>query len=600
MPDTLSNPPAAARIADLRLELAARNLDAFILPRFDAHQGEYVAPHDERLAYVTGFTGSAGMAIVTTETVAVFVDGRYSVQVANECAGPWFSRLHIFDQPPEHWLSSVAREGWQVGCDPMHLPPGWYDRFAAACAQAGARMQPQKDNPVDAIWQDQPSPPSGQVTVFPVQLSGRSCAEKCADMVAHLNEKGAECLVETQPDNIAWLLNLRGDDVAFNPMPQSFLIADRTGEVSWFVNPTKLNEAVQDHLPAAVTVYPMSEFLTTLRRRCVAGVAVLFDPDFSPVAVRQTIAEAGATPVPMASALTRAKAIKNPVELTGLQNCHVQDGVAWAEFSCWLAETVPARAALGHPVTEREAEEKILSFRQDRPGFLSESFQTISAAGGNAAMCHYAATNGRNAPILPEHPYLLDSGGQYETGTTDATRSFAFDLRPEGYDRAYTAVFKAFQALATLRFPRGTQGHHIDAICRRPLWDLGLDYDHGTGHGIGHRLSVHEHPQRIGKPYNPVDLTAGMVVSIEPGYYEADRFGIRIENIFEIIEETDGFLAFRNMTWAPIQTDMLIPADLSAAERLWLNSYHQQVLQRLAPLLSESAHRWLSSVTAEI
>ncbi|MFS4583420.1 aminopeptidase P family protein [Phaeobacter sp. C3_T13_0] len=600
MPDTLSGPTIGARIADLRAEMAASSLDAFILPRFDAHQGEYVSPHDERLAYITGFSGSAGMAIVTAETVAVFVDGRYSVQVENECSGSLFSHHHLFDQPPEVWLNAVVQNGWKVGFDPMHLPPGWFDRFATACIETGATMTALEHNPVDAIWQFQPSAPLGEVSVFPLQLAGRSCADKSADLATYLAAQDAELLVDTQPDNISWLLNVRGNDVAFNPMPQSFLIADRSGGITWFVDPRKVSEEVCDHLPSTVAQRPISEFLADLRNLCKAGQRVLFDPDFSPVAVRQTIAAAGSTPVSVASIVTRAKSVKNSVELSGLHDCHVHDGVAWVEFSAWLDATVPTRAAAGDPVTEREAEAKILACRQARPGFLSESFQTISAAGGNAAMCHYAAINGHNAPILPQRTYLLDSGGQYETGTTDATRSFAFDQRPDGYDQAYTAVFKAFHSLATLRFPRGTQGHHIDAICRRPLWDLGLDYDHGTGHGIGHRLSVHEHPQRIGKPYNPVDLLPGMVVSIEPGYYEAERFGIRIENIFEIIEGIDGFLGFHNMTWAPIQTDMMILDKLSNTERAWLNSYHQHVFQKLSPLVGDEARKWLSAAVVPI
>jgi len=319
----------------------------------------------------------------------------------------------------------------------------------------------------------------------------------------------------------------------------------------------------------------------------------LFDPNFSPVAVRQTLEKAGATPISEVGFLTRTKAKKNLTELEGLRLCHIHDGVAMTEFSAWLTETVPERAVSGHPLTEREAEEKALGFRKERPGFLSESFNSISAAGGNAAMCHYSTSQTRNAQILPQHPYLLDSGGQYETGTTDVTRSFAFGAFPEGYKRAYTAVFKAFHAIATLRFPKGTQGHHIDAICRRPLWDLGYDYDHGTGHGIGHRLSVHEQPQRIGKPVNPIDLKPGMVLSIEPGHYVPGVYGIRIENLFEIVEADDGFLEFQNLTWVPIQTDMLIVHDLTSDEREWLGSYHAKVKSTLEPFLSENALAWL-------
>ncbi|NDW54649.1 aminopeptidase P family protein [Aliiroseovarius sp. PrR006] len=593
MPDEFHT-GAAQHIAALRTELERRGLDAFIVPRFDAHQGEYVAPHDERLSFVTGFTGSAGMALVTPDIVAVFVDGRYSVQLENECPGPDFLRLHLLDQPPETWLADVAGTGWRIAFDPMHLPPIWYDRFAAACTNAGASFVALTDNPIDAIWEDQPAPPKGQITPFSQQFAGRSATDKIAELGLWMKEQGADFHVETQPDNIAWLLNVRGEDVDYNPMPQSCALVDREGMLTWFVDPQKLSDEVRDHIPAASRLCTMQAFLPELRTRLYAGARVLIDPDFSPVAVRLTLEEAGAEALEKLSQITLAKAQKNATELEGMRAAHVQDGVALTEFSAWLEQTVPARAAAGNPVSEREAEEKVLEFRKARPGFLSESFNTISAAGGNASMCHYATSQERNAPVLPDRPYLLDSGGQYETGTTDATRSFSFGPRPAGYDRAYTAVFKAFYALATLRFPHGTQGHHIDAISRRPLWDLGLDYDHGTGHGVGHRLSVHEHPQRIGKPVNLVDLTPGMVLSIEPGHYVAERYGIRIENLFEIIEAEDGFMEFRNLTLAPIQAEMLRAEDLTRAEKNWLINYHNELGITLGPLLSPIASDWLS------
>ncbi|MBW7921094.1 MAG: aminopeptidase P family protein [Rubellimicrobium sp.] len=586
---------APVRVAILRAELARRGLNAFILPRYDAHQGEYIAPHDERLRHVTGFSGSAGMAIVTADDVALFVDGRYTVQAAHECAGALFSHHSLTATPPDGWLRGAARSGWRVGCDPWHLPPLWFDRFEAACTAAGAELVAVDGNPVDAVWPDQPPPPAGAVTRFPEQLAGQGHAAKRAALVAHLQATGADVLVETQPDNIAWFLNLRGSDVAFNPMPHSFLMADRQGRVVWYVDPAKVDAGVA---PEGVGMQPPSAFLSAPDGFLAAGRRVLFDPAFSPVAVRRAILAAGAVPVAAPGWITLTKAVKNPVELEGLRACHLQDGIALTEFAAWLAREVPARAAAGDPLTEREAEDHVLHLRRARPGFLSESFNSISAAAGNASMCHYATAPGRNAAILPENPYLLDSGGQYETGTTDATRSYSFGKRPPGYDRAYTAVFKAFHALATLRFPPGTQGHHIDAICRRPLWDLGLDYDHGTGHGIGHRLSVHEHPQRIGRPVNPVDLKPGMVMSIEPGCYEADRFGIRIENLFEIVACEDGFMEFRNLTWAPIQTDMLIAERLSDAERAWLVAYNREVAARLAPHLGDAARTWLEGVTA--
>ncbi|WP_367717824.1 aminopeptidase P family protein [Nitratireductor sp. GISD-1A_MAKvit] len=587
-------------ISALREEMSERGLDAFLLPRFDAHQGEYVAPHDQRLAYVTGFSGSAGMAIVTAKTVALFVDGRYQVQVRNECAGPLFSHHHIFNEPPECWLAENAQPAWRVGYDAMHLPPSWFDRFARACDTVEAVLLAQDTNPVDAIWPDQPPLPMGRISAFPLQYSGRTSKEKSLELAADLKRESADFIVDTQPDNIAWLLNVRGSDVAFNPMPHSFILAGRDGRVVWFVADKKLDVSLRESIPDHVGLQPFEAFLPELETRIAAGQRVMIDPEFSPVAVRQTLEKIGAEILPRKGLITLAKAVKNVTELQGIRNCHLDDGVAWTEFHAWLSATVPSRAKAGNPVSEREAEEKILELRQARPGFISESFNSISAAAGNAAMCHYATSPERNAPILPENPYLLDSGGQYETGTTDATRSYAFGPRPEGYDRAYTAVYKAFHALMTLRFPKGTQGHHIDAICRRPLWDLGLDYDHGTGHGVGHQLSVHEQPQRIGKPYNPVDLKPGMVLSIEPGYYEAGAFGIRIENLVEIVEENDGFLAFRNLTFAPIETRMLLVDKLTAQERQWINAYHEELRKTFSPHLSPATRRWLDAATADI
>lgn len=580
--------------------MAAQGLDALIVPRFDAHQGEYVAPHDERLAWISGFTGSAGLAILTSDTVAMFVDGRYTVQLARQCPGALFEHHHLIDAPPERWIADRMSDGQTIGFDPMLLPPSWYRRFEKAAVKAGARMAPLDRNPVDAVWRDQPPPPLGEISAFPLQFAGKSAADKCADLFSTMAAAGADYMLETQPDNIAWLLNVRGSDVAYNPTPHSFLLAAADGTICWFVDDAKLTGEVIDALPNQTTIVAPTDFLTTLRQRLGASTRVLIDPDFSPMAALLAIEAAGGTALEEPSPLTLAKAVKNATELNGLRACHIRDGVAWTEFCAWLAQMVPIRAEAGKPLSEREAEDKILEFRKAQPGFLYESFQTISAAGGNAAMCHYATSAENNAPIRPATPYLVDSGGQYMTGTTDATRSISFGTTPDGYDEAYTAVFKAFHALATLRFPKGTQGHHIDAICRRPLWDLGLDYDHGTGHGVGHRLSVHEQPQRIGKLHNPIDLMPGMVLSVEPGYYEADRFGIRIENLFEIVEADSGFMEFRTLTCAPIQTESLLAHHLTEPERRWLNRYHADLARDLAPYLSETARSWLKTAIREL
>jgi Xaa-Pro aminopeptidase len=583
------------RLSALRQEMSTLALDALIVPRFDAHQGEYVAPHDERLGFVTGFTGSAGAAIVTKEGVRLFVDGRYTVQAQNQCPADLIDRDHLFENPPENWLAGIAEDNWVIGYDAMLLPPNWVKRFEGAVRSTKAVLKPLAQNPVDNVWPDQPAEPFGKITAFPLQFAGVSADGKREFLLGILAQERADFIVETQPDNIAWLLNVRGDDVAYNPMPQSFLLMDAKGNGNWFVDQAKFEDGLSDTLPGWLSIHPKGAFLDVLEREIGEGANVLLDPDFSPAAVTQLVATSKASPVHKASPVTLAKALKNMTELEGLRACHLEDAVAWVEFGAWLQTSVPARAAANDPILEFEAEQKILACRQARPGFLSESFRTISCAGSNAAMCHYAADPQASASILPSAPCLLDSGGQYETGTTDATRSYSFGTLPEGYAEAYTAVFKALVALATLRFPKGTQGHHIDAICRRPLWDLGLDYDHGTGHGIGHRLSVHEQPQRIGKPHNPVDLAPGMVLSIEPGFYKAGSFGIRLENLFEVQEDDDGFLSFRNLTWIPIQTDALLPDRLSEGELGWLNSYHATVADVVGARCSDEARLWLST-----
>lgn len=590
------------RIKALRQEMVKRSLDGFLVPRHDAHQGEYVAPRDARLAWLTGFTGSAGVAVVTADTVAMFVDGRYSVQVRQQCHGDLFEHHHLVDDPVDRWLARILKPDQRLGFDPMLTAPASYDAWRAAAESAGGCLVPIEENPVDAVWHDQPAPPMGRITAFSQQFAGRSYAEKLTALQEQMQSAAVDLMVETQPDNIAWFLNVRGNDVAFNPIPHSFLLVERAGGATWFVNSAKFEPGLADSLSKSIIVKPQSEFLATVATKASPESKVWIDAVASPTAVLLALQDAGATALRNPSVLTTAKSLKNPAELSGMRDCHLHDGLAMARFSEWLHRDVPSRAAAGNPVTEREAEEKAQHFRSAAAGYIYDSFAPISAAGGNAAMCHYSASDASNAPVLPQHPYLLDSGGQYVNGTTDVTRSFAFGALPEGYMRAYTAVFKAFVALASLRFPKGTQGHHIDAICRRPLWDLGLDYDHGTGHGVGQCLSVHEQPQRIGKDHNPVDLRPGMVMSIEPGQYVADSYGIRIENLFEIIEAGDGFMEFKTITFIPIQTEMLNLDALSDAELNWLNDYHSAVFTSLRPLLgaNDQTAFWLEAACRKL
>ena len=485
----------AERLSDLRAEMSNLGLDALIVPRFDAHQGEYVAPHDERLGFVTGFTGSAGAAIVTSDGVRLFVDGRYTVQAQNQCPADLIHRDHLFENPPENWLADVAKDDWSIGYDAMLLPPAWVGRFERALVSVGATLKPLASNPVDRIWVDQPAEPFGQITAFPLQFAGVSIDEKRDFLLKILEQEAADIIVETQPDNIAWLLNVRGDDVAFNPMPQSFLVMDKNGSGDWFVDRAKFEEGLSDTLPAWLTIHPKASFLEVLEKQICEGARVVVDPDFSPAAVTQLVAATNAEPVHKPSPVTLAKAHKNSAELEGLRACHLEDAVAWAEFSAWLHASVPVRAASGNPVTEFEAEQRILACRQARPGFLSESFRTISCAGSNAAMCHYAADPQVPSPVLTTAPYLLDSGGQYETGTTDATRSYSFRTVAGGL---YGSLYRSLQGLGcscNVALSEGNPGPSY----RRDLPPASL----GSGAGLRPRYRPRHRPSPLGSRATP-------------------------------------------------------------------------------------------------
>lgn len=584
----------------LRRQLKRQKLDAFVLPRFDAHQSEYVTPRDERLAYVTGFTGSAGMALVTDREAILFVDGRYLEQARMQCADPVFSFSHFFENPLDDWIAGHASEGWRIGFDALHVPHAWYQRLESAANQQNATMVAVDVNPVDAIWLDRSRQANATVSFLPSQIAGKSNQAKADELFRYLKEQGVDYLVETQPDNIAWLLNIRGGDAEFTTSPHSYLIADQSGSIDWFVDTSRLPEGHLELLPSNVTLHAYDAFLSLLEDQIGEGQKLLCDPDFSPHAIRMVCDAKGSDLITESSILTRRKAVKNQLELEGFHSCHLKDGIAWVEFSAWLCDMVPKRAAEGHPVSDHEAELKIRSLRANDTTYLDESFGPISAVGASAAMCHFSASESKPVLLYPDIPYLLDSGAHYEAGTTDTTRCYAFADVSQDYREAYTAVFKAFHALATLRFPLGTQGHHVDAICRRPLWDLGLDYDHGTGHGVGHCLSVHEQPVRIGKAHNPVDLVPGMVLSIEPGFYASGQFGIRIENLFEIVDIGSGFCEFHPLTLVPIMPQMLNLQVLSEQERMWLEGYNSRVIETLSPFVSKAAQDWFDDLQSSM
>lgn len=590
----------AKRLEDLRAELVRRGLDGVIVPRFDEHQGEYCAPHDNRLAFLTGFTGSAGVAAVFRDRAALFVDGRYQVQVLEETDTGLYAIEHFHQAPLHSWLTRTVKASERVGFNPMLLPHAWDAECGAAVRTAGGEWVAVETDPVDAIWDDQPEKPLGSISAMPVETSGMTSAEKRALIAEKLKTMGADLLIEAQPDNIAWLLNVRGRDVDFIPTPSSFLTIDTGGQVEWFVDRRKLPNDLSEFELSDVTTLNPSHLLDRIFR-ISKGRRIVVDPEYAPSAFGIQVTSGSGSVINTRSPITDAKMVKNKVELSGFRSCHEIDGIAWVRFLAWLEAEVGARQASDRPICELDAEEKLMALKREDASFFGSSFRTISAAGKHAAMCHYAAAPETNASISAGDLYLLDSGSQYKNGTTDATRTIAFSPVPNEVRRAFTAVLKGFISMLTLQFPKGTKGHQLDAFARRALWAEGLDYDHGTGHGVGHFLSVHEQAQRFDKRVNEIAIEEGMVTTIEPGYYKQGHFGIRIENQVEVVQaEHTEFLRFKSLTLIPIDLRLADLGLLSTDEIRFINSYHGDVRRRLAPRLEGASLQWLLDRTESL
>lgn len=593
-PDTIS-----LRLAALRAELAKRGYDGFIVPRADAHQSEVTAPRDDCLAYITGFTGSAGLALVLADTALIFIDGRYEIQVRREVDAALFTTRHLHNAPIDAWMRESATPGLRIGFDPMLVNGALYDRMAAAMAAAGGELVPCRDDLFDIIWQGRPAAPLGPVRAMPVAVSGESSASKRARTAEALRQAGASALAETLPDNIAWLLNVRGCDVPMNPVPHSFLLLEADGSAEWFVDHRKPGNDLAQYELDNVRISPPGAFLERIAALAATG-PVMADPMFAPVSVRLAVEGAGGKVVSATSPLTLLKATKNGTELAGYRRAHIEDGAAVTDFLAWAWRESIRRENSDSPLTELEAEETLLAFRATRSGFLEASFRSISASGVNAALCHYNATQATNAAIGSRLPYLIDSGGQYVDGTTDVTRTLFTGPVTPAIRQTCTAVLRGFLSLLMMRMPLGTQGHQLDAFARRPLWELGLDYDHGTGHGVGHNLLVHEHPHRFAKVANPHGLVPGNIMTIEPGYYAEGEYGIRIENQVEVVADGPGFCRFASLTLVPIDLSAVDLAALSPQEHAFLDAYHAHVRQTLLPLVLEETRPFLVEQTRSI
>jgi Xaa-Pro aminopeptidase len=586
------------RVERLRKQLAQDGLAGFLIPRADEHQGEYVPPRAQRLAWVSGFTGSAGLAAILTDAAAIFVDGRYTLQVRDEAPGDVFEYHHVTESPPAEWLRLRLHQGDRLGYDPWLHTIESVERLQAACAKAGATLVPLAENLVDRIWDDQPPPPRGPIVPHDLKHAGRPSPDKRSEIAELLARDAVDAVVLTAPDSIAWLLNVRGSDVAHTPLPLAFAVVHRDATVDLFVDPAKVTTGVLEHLGEGVRVLPPDALGAALDNLGAARRTVQADPTSTAAWIIQRLGGAGATVSRAADPCLLPKASKNDVELAGARSAHEKDGIALSRFLAWLVREGPAGR-----LTEITAAERLDTIRAEESLFRDVSFPTISGAGPNGAIVHYRATPRTDRRIERGMLYLVDSGAQYLDGTTDVTRTVAIGPPTAEQRDRFTRVLRGHIALARARFPKGTTGSQLDVLARRPLWDAGLDYDHGTGHGVGSYLSVHEGPQRISKVASTVALRPGMIISNEPGYYKAGEYGIRIESLVVVVPVTGPpgsevtLYGFETLTLAPIDRTLVEPSLLTPAELAWLDAYHARVRAVITPKVDGETAAWLADTT---
>ena len=593
-----------ARLRALRGEIKRLGLDGFIVPRSDQHQGEYVAPSSERLAWASGFSGSAGLGIILSHTAAIFIDGRYTLQVEAEVPLGLFQHCPLNGLTPASWIAQNLPDGAKLGYDSWLLTPGQVSRYQAACKKAGAELTalaPDAANPIDAVWTDRPAVPASKVVIHDDVFAGQSVADKREQVADDLTAQKIDAAVLTQTDSIAWLLNIRGNDVPFTPVVLSFAIIGADGGVDLFMDGRKLSPEIERHLGPGVRCREPDAFGEALDQLGGQHKTVRLDPETAAAWVGQRLEAAGATIDAGADPCQLPKARKTAAQLDGIRAAHRRDGASLTRFLAWLDAEAPHAG-----VTEATAADKLESLRRDNDHFQGLSFPTISGAGAHGAIVHYRVSEETDCPLTDGSLYLVDSGAQYLDGTTDVTRTVAIGKPNGDMRRHFTLVLQGHIALATARFPEGTAGSQLDILARRALWADGLDYEHGTGHGVGHYLGVHEGPQRISKHPNRVALEPGMVVSNEPGYYKTGAYGIRIEHRVTVRPEGAGekdgkeMLAFETLTLAPIDR-RLIDGDLMTADEIaWVDAYHARVADEIGPLVDKATQAWLKDATAPL
>ncbi len=599
-PFGFGSPAPARRLKALRRALQEMELDGFVVPHADEHQGEMLALRSERLAWLTGFTGSAGIAVVLNDKAALFVDGRYTLQVRMQVNTEDFDTCHLINEPPRDWIAEHL-SGGRLGFDPWLHTVTEIGAFREAADKAGGVLVPCPGNPVDRIWTNQPPPPLSPVHPHPLAFAGESASSKIGRVAALLAAKGCAGAVLCDPTSIAWLLNIRGGDLPGTPVCLGFAIIGKEGFVTLFADRRKFTPDVLSWLPDHVAVRPPDDLAGDLACLAADGASVLVDRQSGAVWLQEHIEAAGGTALVGQDPCALPRAVKNATEVAGMENCHIRDGAALTTFLCWLDQST--RPGSNVTVDELKAERMLEECRRSVDGYRGWSFQTISAFGPNGAVVHYRSSEATNRRFEAGSLYLVDSGGQYPDGTTDVTRTIAIGEPNDVHKRYFTAVLKGHIAIATARFPRGTSGAAIDTLARSALWKLGADYDHGTGHGVGSHLGVHEGPQSISRRGHTA-LEPGMVLSNEPGYYRTGAWGIRIENLVVVEEDSQPgerpMLRLSTLTRAPIDRRLVNPEDLNDEEVDWLDAYHADVRQCLRPLVSCETAAWLDDVTRPI
>ena len=593
----------ADRLQALREQLKLSQLDGFVVPLTDEHMSEYVGSYAQRLAWLTGFQGSAGSAVVLPEEAAIFVDGRYTLQVRAQVSPTEWSYQSVPETSTTDWLETHAPEGARIGYDPWLHTKDWVKKAREALASRGAKLVPVARNPIDEVWKDRPEASKAHLVVQPDQFAGKSAAEKRTEIGDWLGAHHADAAVLSALDSIAWAFNIRGADVTHTPVALAYALVHADGTSDLFVASEKIGPEVRQHLGNGVTLHERGEFESALAK--LKGKTVVVDPERAVAAIFEALEKAGAKVLALRDPTILPKAIKNDAEIAGQKAAQTRDGGAIVRFLHWIDQEAPKG-----DVDELKASDHLESLRRENGELRDLSFDSISGAGPNGAIVHYKSSEKTNRKLEPGTLYLIDSGGQYVDGTTDITRTVAIgEPTAEMRDR-FTRVLKGHIAIATALFPKGTRGSQLDSFARRPLWEAGLDYAHGTGHGVGSFLAVHEGPQRIspvGSSQSGGDepLQAGMIISNEPGYYKTGEYGIRIENLVLVVRrEIDGaekeMLGFETLTFAPIDRRLIDAEMLEPEELIWLNCYHTHVLANIGPRLSGADLDWLKDACAPI